>query len=703
MVKNPHNRKRNPGEGKKQFCLPGKTKPFISSPQFYLCILSILLIIGAYLRIKYVFQSPHMPIVSDAEGYVNMAKGIVERGTMSYGYNPGPSAYVMPGFPLFLAAVFKIAGKDPSSLQIVRFLFALMSVSWIILIFFLVRDVTENRWLALLAAMVVCFYPPFTWSSERILTEVPYTMAVTLSLWLLARAWKYPSWKNSLFAGLSIGLSLLVRPIMLYFIPLFFLLDFFKSRRLDKSFLIHSAVLLGAVVLCLAPWIVRNAIQFKAFIPLSTSGGNPLMIGTYYNYNRTDSFPVGKTELETDKLQKEIAKKRFLEEMKKDPVKYSLWYLGKIRSLWVMSYGIYDGWDLTPVKRIGVQIFHQLMVLGCLLGMICILIYFDVSWFIPLLFLIYHTLVLVPFIGIPRYSFPMMPVACAVCAYGLWRLWKVCMEHYERMKQGRGRILFLLGLGGVVCSVLFYRASKPELWMARGFSPALGLFVSLCFVFLMLGALIAPLAWVWRRGRDGVERSSFLLMILFLLGFFLVIFTPAGGLNPIAPLDAIYPGEGYTFLVAPGDTASKVLDLPEWTKQYEKIKLRIFMGFPQKAGREDQVGISVDDKPLLAISGENPMPPNWYEIQIPKEFLEGEKSVTISVKRLASGKTSDKGISPFLVGIKNRFPRGQNSFNGRKDDLAPYIEGVQIGSYMILLKMKRSESSSGELFWWGSR
>ena len=673
------------------------------SSRLFFALLAILVFLGAYFRLSYVLHAPHIPVVSDAQDYVNIAKGIVNRGTMSYGYNPGPSSFVMPGFPLFLAAVFKIAGQDPGSMQIVRFLFAMVSLSWIVLIFLLVRDATENRRLALLAAMVVCLYPPFTWCSERILTEVPYTMAVTLSLWLLVRAWKYPSWKNSLFAGLSIGLSLLVRPIMLYFIPLFFLLDFFKSRRLDKSFLIRSGVLLGAVVLCLAPWIIRNAIQFKAFIPLSTSGGNPMMIGTYYNYNRTDSFPSGKTEIETDRLQKEFAKKRFLEEMKKDPVKYSLWYLGKIRSLWVMSYGVYDGWDLPPARRVGVQIFHQMMVMGFLFGMICILVFFDVSWFIPLLFLVYHTLILVPFIGIPRYSFPMMPVACAVSGYGVWRLGKSFKEHYERMKQGRVGILLLVGLGGIVCSVLFNRTSLREGWMARGFSPGVSLFFSICFVFLILSALIIPLAWIWTRGKDGVKRSSFLLMTLFLMGFFLVIFTPAGGLNPFTPLYAIYYREGYTFLVAPGDTAAKVLDLPEWTKQYEKYSLRIFMGFSQKAGKEDHVGIFIDDKQLLPISGENPMPPNWYEIQIPKEFLEGKKSITISVKRLSSGKTADGSIVPFLVGLRFRLPRGKNSFNGQNKDLAPYVEGVQTGSYMIALRMARDGSSSEGILWWGRR
>jgi len=673
------------------------------SSRLFFALLAILVFLGAYFRLSYVLHAPHIPVVSDAQDYVNIAKGIVNRGTMSYGYNPGPSSFVMPGFPLFLAAVFKIAGQDPGSMQIVRFLFAMVSLSWIVLIFLLVRDATENRRLALLAAMVVCLYPPFTWCSERILTEVPYTMAVTLSLWLLVRAWKYPSWKNSLFAGLSIGLSLLVRPIMLYFIPLFFLLDFFKSRRLDKSFLIRSGVLLGAVVLCLAPWIIRNAIQFKAFIPLSTSGGNPMMIGTYYNYNRTDSFPSGKTEIETDRLQKEFAKKRFLEEMKKDPVKYSLWYLGKIRSLWVMSYGVYDGWDLPPARRVGVQIFHQLMVLGCILGIICILLFRDRSWFIPALFLFYHTLILVPFIGIPRYSFPMMPVACAVCAYGIWCLGRsVGNIVREGVNWGRGKF-FLISPAGMACSLLLSRASDREVFMARGFSPGTGLVCSLACIILMLGILLGPVLWLWYRGVERGRRVSLLVVTLFLFGFFLAVFTPAIGLNPVAPFFAIYYREGYTLLVQPGDTAAKTLEIPPWIRDYDLIKLRAFMGFPQKAGPEDRVGLFLDDKPLLAISGENPMPRNWYEFDLPRGLLEGKKSITISVKRLSSGKTADVSIVPFLVGLRFRLPRGKNSFNGQNKDLAPYVEGVQTGSYMIALRMARDGSSSEGILWWGRR
>ena len=674
------------------------TKSFISPARLSLYILVILILLGSWMRIGYVFQADHLPLVSDAENYVKMARGIAKRGTMSYGYSNEPSAYVMPGFPLILASFIRLFGEGKGAIQAVRFLFALMSITWIVLVYLIVYDLSEKKWLGVIAAGMVSFYPPFTWCSERILTEVPYTFFVVLTLFLLVRAWKHPRWHNSLLAGIFLGLSLLIRPIMLWFIPLFLVFDFLKERKPYKGFMIRLAVFIGAIILCLVPWIVRNAIQFKTFIPLSTSGGNPLLIGTYYNYNRTDAFPQGKSELETDRLQKELARKRFFTELKKSPFKYSMWYLQKIRSMWALSYGIYDGWNLPPIWRATVQLFHRIMVLGCILGILIAVLYFKKPWLLIIFFLFYHTMILVPFIGIPRYSFPMMPIACAVSALGFWNIYHIGRDKMEWLIREKKYLPIILVIAGIIVSLVWSEAASREVWLARGFGPSIGQFLSYLFKLVVFVLLLSPVVWLWKIAKERKQRIAVIILGLFLACIFAVTLTPALGFNIVSPLSNVYYREAYTFLVRPGDTLSKTIQLPPWIDKYDQKVLRIYMGFSRKAGKTDVIGLFIDDKIQATISGKDEIKPGWYEFPLPGKLTENKKKITVSLKKL----TQKEATSPFLVGLRLRFKRGENSYNGHTDDLSPYMKGAQTGSYMIALKLVESKGER-QMIWWGEK
>lgn len=669
----------------------------------HLIFVLVLVIIGAWLRLDYVFTAEHMPVTSDAMDYVKIARSIVERGTMSYGYSKEPSAYVMPGFPLFLAGILKMTRifgwSEQAFFQTVRFFFALMSLSWIVFIYLTVHKLSENTWLGLLAAAIVCFYPPFIWCSERILTEVPYTFTLIIAVWLMARAWKNPGLLNYGLFGVAVGITLLVRPIMLWFLPLFIIADFIKSRKESlKPVFLRSALLAGSAIICLTPWMIRNAVQFKEFIPLSTSGGNPLMIGTYYNYNRTDPFPRGDTETETDRLQKEFARKRFFQELKKAPVKYSLWYAGKIRSLWTISYGIYDGWNLPPFKRSLVQFTHRIMVLLFIIGMIAIIIRRDKPWYVIALFLFYHTLILVPFIGIPRYSFPMMPVASAAAAYGIWFTVKAAIVMIPKIWETRiHRIFAAAGGAGILLAIVFNSPVERGFWLASGFSPGISGLMSFIYGFFILILLLLPMLKLGFSGKTKGDGPWFSVLTSFLLIFFLATVTRAGGLNPIKVFSEYK--ETYTVLLQNGDTVTKKMEIPDWVNEYDEVRLRMFAGFNGTPGKNDRVGIFLNETPFVLVSSENPMKPGWFEIKISEDIIRKFDSLKVEVRVLqVSTKTLSK---PFLIGVTRNLNRGKNLYNGQSDDLSPYTTEKVTGSFQILMKMVKDDEQ--ELIWWGKR
>src|SRR5690606_29518134 len=78
--------------------------------------------------------------------------------------------------------------------------------------------------------------------------------------------------------GVLLGSALLVRPVTAAIFPVV-VLGWWLARRDLRSVARSSAVLMAGVLLCVAPWIVRNAIRMDGFVPMSTNTGDNLCIG----------------------------------------------------------------------------------------------------------------------------------------------------------------------------------------------------------------------------------------------------------------------------------------------------------------------------------------------------------------------------------------------------------------------------------------
>ena len=84
-----------------------------------------------------------------------------------------------------------------------------------------------------------------------------------------------PQIRLSVAAGALFGVAILTRETLLYLLPVALIwLAWPKPRRWTLA-----ALLAGSVFLIVAPWTVRNWIQFEAFIPVSTGGGLNLYQG----------------------------------------------------------------------------------------------------------------------------------------------------------------------------------------------------------------------------------------------------------------------------------------------------------------------------------------------------------------------------------------------------------------------------------------
>ena len=196
----------------------------------------------------------------------------------------GPTAWLTPVYPAFLAGIFKLFGTFTVASFYVAVLFNCIFSALACLPLFHAAKRISGFSLSILTAWAWAFFPsgiilPFEWIWE---TSLSALLASTI-LWATLYLSEKPKRQNFVFYGLLWGFCLLTNP-SLGAVFLFCLLWFFFQRppalRIPKSSILMTLVL--AVVVCL-PWTFRNAVQFHRFIPLRSNlpfelwmGNNPI-------------------------------------------------------------------------------------------------------------------------------------------------------------------------------------------------------------------------------------------------------------------------------------------------------------------------------------------------------------------------------------------------------------------------------------------
>jgi len=142
---------------------------------------------------------------------------------------------------------------------------------------------------AILAAALTAFYPELVWYSAHYWSETVFLLLLWGAIERALAADAAASWRTAAVAGVLFGLATLTRELSLYLVPLVAL---WMARPwavganaagtkivLSRKRLVAAGALALATVLTVAPWTLRNALVFRAFIPVSTMGGLNLWQG----------------------------------------------------------------------------------------------------------------------------------------------------------------------------------------------------------------------------------------------------------------------------------------------------------------------------------------------------------------------------------------------------------------------------------------
>lgn len=365
----------------------------------------------------------------DAEGYITLAGNIKDTGMFSMN-GTSPTDIRAPFYPAVLACNMIITGKYfPLATRIQQAIFdsvtCLVTAGISLLLF-------GNPALALIT-LILCGINPFlTGSVSFILTETMSTFFLTSAIFFMISGLTRKE-RHLYLSGILFAICALTRPAVIL-LPVFFTIIFFCTdvKRINHrkgAMLIVLFFFLG-----LSPWIMRNAIQFKEFIPVSSNAGESLYAGNRYEWNGRYNPEIMKIRAETAKKVEykdngyykvdNYLKKEAIRHISETPGKFIIHTLKKAWYFWTGISGEEEVLKTRKSILIAVKSWHYLMVAFMLIGIIYELRKErkEVNRFIPLFTLLYFTAIHSILMALPRYLLPAYPCITIYSSLGLYRL-----------------------------------------------------------------------------------------------------------------------------------------------------------------------------------------------------------------------------------------------------------------------------------------
>jgi 4-amino-4-deoxy-L-arabinose transferase-like glycosyltransferase len=187
-----------------------------------------------------------------------------------------PTAHKTPGWVFVLAGIYKAFGRSQVPVTILN---AALLVLLYCICFAFFRKWTNAS--VAKAATVLLLASPFLIKQGRSALNVPASAVLILAyLWLVTETTETGTSKRALATGLVGGALLLVHPAAAAFVPATFWyvlrpppLQQAETQAGTRPSLRVKAVCIAiaALVVVLAPWTIRNALVFRAFVPLGSS------------------------------------------------------------------------------------------------------------------------------------------------------------------------------------------------------------------------------------------------------------------------------------------------------------------------------------------------------------------------------------------------------------------------------------------------
>lgn len=257
----------------------------------FIIVVAVLLRVGAALYLGNSVIS--LPGTADQVSYHNLALRVWQGNGFSFAQawwpmtDAGdPTAHWSFLYTFYLVVIYAIFGPVPLVARLIQAV--LVGIVQPVLAYRLafevlgaVRGIPEAqvKRAALFTAGVTAVYTYFIYYAGTLMTE-PFFMTILLAVLLGAilvakRITTSGFWKAAILLGLAIGAAVLLRQLVLLFLPFLFLWLIWATYRQGawRRGLIVVAISIGILVAAILPFTIYNYMRFDRFVLLNTNAG----------------------------------------------------------------------------------------------------------------------------------------------------------------------------------------------------------------------------------------------------------------------------------------------------------------------------------------------------------------------------------------------------------------------------------------------
>jgi len=234
-------------------------------------------LVGLALRVAFaLLYWVNQPLTHDEREYLALGRSLARGDGFRYPADEPPPGTGQqfgraPGYPVFLAAlgVREPSEHVPRRVQIVQATLGAVGI-WLMAA---IAGRAAGPRTARAAAAIAAIYPPLVWMPSYALSE---TLFSTLAL-AAALALQEVGDRRSVLviAAAATGMAILVRPAMVFFLPLAAV--WMIARRRPMAAVVF--VLIAAV--CVLPWTIRNRAVYGRWIAVASEGGVTFWTGNH--------------------------------------------------------------------------------------------------------------------------------------------------------------------------------------------------------------------------------------------------------------------------------------------------------------------------------------------------------------------------------------------------------------------------------------
>ncbi|HOK79341.1 MAG TPA: glycosyltransferase family 39 protein [bacterium] len=322
-----------------------------------------------------------------------------------------------PGFPFFLAAIYKIFGHSFLAAKI-----GLAFVSSLTAIFlFLLTGFLVNNKAAIVCATIYAVYPVAIFWTGYLAPETLTAFFVVVLTFLSVLAVRTDKLLIYFVSGITFGCLFLTRPLAIVLFPVILIYFFIHKKNFLKKVLFFCS---GSLIIL--PWVVRNYLIHHTLVLGSTEGGvvfyianNERVLGEpsgFYHAENIEEFR-GLSEVEIDRKFYRMG----FDFVKKNPVLYFNLVIDRFIRFWrFFPHTISGPGEPYSKKHVMISFFIESPLI--ILGWIGFFLSFR-QWrkfFILQGFVVTFSTFTILIRAAIRYRFPVMPLMLVFCIYALW-------------------------------------------------------------------------------------------------------------------------------------------------------------------------------------------------------------------------------------------------------------------------------------------